>query len=73
MLSSLLTVISPVELIAFVIAIVGIPIAVGSHGRIAFTLVILGLALIKNHSLLEVGCLLHDRAGCPTVLHLLHT
>ena len=52
-----LTVISSIELIAFVIAIVGIPIAVGSHGRIAFTMVILGLALITNHSLLEVGCL----------------
>jgi hypothetical protein len=47
-----LTVISPAELVAFVIAIVGMPIAVGSHGRLGA---------------------LHDRAGCPTVLHLLHT
>jgi uncharacterized membrane protein len=33
------------------------PIAVGSHGRIALTMVILGLALITNHLLLELGCL----------------
>ena len=52
-----LTVISCVDLLAFIIAIVGMPIAVSSHGRIALTMVILGLALITNHSLLEVGCL----------------
>jgi hypothetical protein len=56
MLSSL-TVISSVELIAFVIAIVGMPIAVSSHGRIALTMVILGLTLTTDHSLLELGCL----------------
>jgi hypothetical protein len=56
MLSSL-TVISSVELIAFVIAIVGMPIAVSSHGRIALTMVILGLTLTTDHSSLELGCL----------------
>ena len=49
---SSLTVISPVELIAFVIAIVGMLIAVSSHGRIALTTVILGLKLTTDHSLL---------------------
>ncbi len=44
-----LTVISSVELIAFVIAIVGMPIAVSSHGRIALTMVILGLTLTTDH------------------------
>jgi hypothetical protein len=44
-------------LIAFVIAIVGMPIAVSSHGRIALTMVILGLTLTTDHSLLELGCL----------------
>jgi hypothetical protein len=44
-------------LIAFVIAIVGMPIAVSCHGRIALTTVILGLTLTADHSLLEVGCL----------------
>ena len=52
-----LMVISSVELIAFVIAIVGMPIAVSSHGRIALTMVILGLTLTTDHSLLELGCL----------------
>jgi hypothetical protein len=52
-----LMVISLVELIAFVIAIVGMPIAVSSHGRIALIMVILGLALTTDHSLLELGCL----------------
>ena len=52
-----LTVISSVALIAFVIAIVGMPIAVSSHGRIALTMVILGLTLTTDHSLLELGCL----------------
>jgi hypothetical protein len=52
-----LTVISSVELIALVIAIVGMPIAVSSHGRIALTMVILGLTLTTDHSSLELGCL----------------
>ena len=52
-----LTVISSVELIAFVIAIGGMVIAVSSHGRIALTMVILGLTLTTDHSLLELGCL----------------
>ena len=55
MLSSL-TVISSVELIAFVIAIVGMPIAVSSHGRIALNMLILGLTLTTERSLLEPGC-----------------
>jgi hypothetical protein len=50
-------VMSLVELIAFVIAIVGMPIAVGSHGRIALIMVILELTLTTDHSLLELGCL----------------
>ena len=50
-------VISSVELIAFVIAIAGMPIAVSSHGRIALTMVILWLTLTTDHSLLELGCL----------------
>ena len=41
---------------AFVIAIVGMAIAVNSHGRIALTMVILGLTLTTDHSLLELGC-----------------
>ena len=57
MLSSELTVISPVELIAFVIAIVGMRIAVSSHGRIALTMVILVLTLATDYSFLELGCL----------------
>ena len=68
-----LTVISSVALIAFVIAIVGMPIAVSSHGRIALTMVILELTLTTDHSLLELGCLTCARAECPTVLHFLHT
>ena len=52
-----LTVISSVELIAFVLAMVGMVIAVSSHGRIALTMVILGLTLTTDHSLLELGCL----------------
>jgi hypothetical protein len=52
-----LTVISSVELIAFVIAIVGMLIAVSSHGRIALTMVILGLTLTTDQPLLELGCL----------------
>ena len=52
-----LTVNSSVELIAFVIAIVGMPIAVCSHGHIALTMVILELMLTADHSLLELGCL----------------
>jgi hypothetical protein len=54
-----LTVISSFELIAFVtgIAIVGMAIAVSSHGRIALTMVILGLTLTTDHPLLELGCL----------------
>ena len=50
-------VISSVELVAFVVVIVGMPIAVSSHGRIALTMVILGLTLTTDHSLLELGCL----------------
>ncbi len=52
-----LMVISLVVLIAFVIAIVGMPIAVSSHGRIALTMVIVGLTLTTDHSLLQLGCL----------------
>ena len=52
-----LMVISTVELIAFVIVIVGMPIAVSSHRRIALTMVVLGLTLTADHSLLELGCL----------------
>ncbi len=44
-----LTVISSVELNAFVIAIVGMLIAVSSHGRIALTMVILVLTLTTDH------------------------
>jgi hypothetical protein len=65
-------VISSVELIAFVIAIVGMLIAVSSHGRIALTMVILELTLTTDQPLLELGAL-HARAECPTVLHFLHT
>ena len=42
---------------AFVIAIVGMPIAVSSHGRIALNMVILGHTLTTDHSLLKLGCL----------------
>ena len=49
--------ISSVELIAFVIVFVGMLIAVSSHGRVALTMVILGLTLTTDHSLLELGCL----------------
>ena len=42
---------------AFVIATVGMPIAVSSHGRVALTIVIPGLTLTTDHSLLELGCL----------------
>ena len=48
-------VMSSVELIAFVIVFVGMPIAVSSHGRVALTMVILGLTLTTDHSLLELG------------------
>ena len=53
-----LMVFSSVELIAFVIVFVGMPIAVSSHGRVALTMVILGLTLTgtTDHSLLELGC-----------------
>ncbi len=44
-----LTVFSCVDLIAFVIAIVGMRIAVSSHGRIALTMVILVLTLTTDH------------------------
>ena len=47
-----LMVIRSVELVAFVVVIVGMPIAVSSHGRIALTTVILGLKLTTDHSLL---------------------
>jgi hypothetical protein len=52
-----LIVISFVELVAFVVVIVGMPIAVISHGRIALTMLILELTLATDHSLLELGCL----------------
>ena len=52
-----LMVISSVELTALVIVFVGMPIAVSSHGRVALTMVILGLTLTTDHSLLELGCL----------------
>ncbi len=47
-----LMVISSVELVAFVAVIVGMPIAVSSHGRIALTTVSLGLTLTTDPSLL---------------------
>ena len=52
-----LMIISSVALIAFVIVIVGMLIAASSHGRIALTMVILGLTLTTDHLLLELGCL----------------
>jgi hypothetical protein len=52
-----LMVVSSVELIAFLIIIVGMPIAVSSHGRIALNMVLLGLTLTTDHLLLELGCL----------------
>ena len=48
-------VVSSVELIAFLIIIVGMPIAVSSHGRIALNMVLLGLTLTTDHSLMELG------------------
>jgi len=52
-----LMVVSSVELIAFLIIIVGMPIAVSSHGRIALNMVLLGLTLTTDHLLLELRCL----------------
>ena len=52
-----LMIISSVALIAFVIVIVGMLIAACSHGRIALTMVTLGLTLTMDHLLLELGCL----------------
>ncbi len=52
-----LMVISSVELIAFVIVIAAMVIAASSHGRIALTMVILGLSLTTDHSLQELRCL----------------
>ncbi len=49
-----LMVVSSVELIAFVIIIVGMPIAVSSHGLIALNMVLLGLTLTTDHLLLEL-------------------
>ena len=56
-----LMVVSSVELIAFLIIIVGMRIAVSSHGRIALNMVLLGLMLTTDHSLLELGCLASTR------------
>jgi hypothetical protein len=39
------------------------PIAISSHGRIALTMVILGLRHTTDHSLLELGCLTCARRG----------
>ena len=50
-----LMVISSVELIAFLIIIVGMPIALSSHGLIALNTVPLGLTLTTDQSLLELG------------------
>ena len=50
-----LMVFSSVELIALVIVFVGMPIAVSSHERVALPMVILGLTLTTDHSLLELG------------------
>ena len=72
MLSSMLTVISSVELIAFVIAIVGMPIAVSSHGRFALTMLILGLTLTTGRSLLEPGCFTCARRVSDGVALLTH-
>jgi hypothetical protein len=53
-----LMVISSVELIAFLIIIVGMPTAVSSHGRIALNMVDPSrLTLTTDHSLLELECL----------------
>ena len=52
-----LMVISSVELIAFLVIIVGMPIAVSNHGRIALNMVLLGLTLTTDQSMLELGCL----------------
>jgi hypothetical protein len=52
-----LMVTSSVELIAFVIVFVGMHIAVSSHGRAAFTMLMLGLTLTTDHLLLELRCL----------------
>jgi hypothetical protein len=68
-----LTVISSVELIACVIAIVGMRIAVSSHGRIALTMVILELTLTTDNSLLQLGCLTCARRvsdGVALVTHM---
>ena len=51
-----LMVVSSVELIAFLIIIVGMPIALSSHGLIALNTVLLGLTLTTDQSLLELGC-----------------
>ena len=50
-------VMSSVELIAFVIVFVGMPIAVSSHWRIALIMVVHGPSFITDHSLQESGCL----------------
>ena len=50
-----LMVISSVELIAFLIIIVGMPIALSSHGLIALNTVLLGLTLTTDQSSLELG------------------
>jgi hypothetical protein len=68
-----LMVISFVELVAFVVVIVGMPIAVSSHGRIALTTVILGLTLTTDHLLLQLGCLTCARRvsiGVALVTHM---
>jgi hypothetical protein len=68
-----LTVVSSVELIACVIAIVGMRIAVSSHGRIALTMVILELTLTTDNSLLQLGCLTCARRvsdGVALVTHM---
>ena len=67
-----LMVISSVELIALVIVFVGMPIAVSSHGRVALTMVILGLTLTTDHSLLELGCLTCARRVSDGVALLTH-
>ena len=57
---------------AFVIAIVGMLIAVSSHGRIALTMVILELTLTTDQPLLELGCLTCARRVSDGVTLLTH-
>ena len=69
-------VISSVELLAFVIVFVSMPIAVSSHGRVpltvALTMVILGLTLTTDLLLLELGGITCARRGSNGVALVTH-